>query len=183
MTTTETTTPYTWTITFAATVDPEIVADGFNPTDSDRDREAVEMLRHVVTNHDFWGSGGIDLQIVRTDSPSLERIMLEQGYDDKTIVAALEKASPRERWPEWVPDLEALGVIAYVSTPDAVIDPDVFPGRVAELGRHEDGWSLGLMLRSIYETANEATRQVIDGDSLGFTPHIWELMTGEVVEL
>jgi len=90
--------PYTWTITFKVTAHPTIVADGFNPSDPERDRDDADVLRHVISNVDCWGEHEVEIELVEIQSPPLDRILREQGYDDARAADLIAIADRRNAW-------------------------------------------------------------------------------------
>jgi hypothetical protein len=92
-----------------------------------------------------------------------------------------------EQYPDWVPDLEAIGVLVVLSA-DPYINTDLIPGRVYDLGYlGEVGaseWRRDVMLRTMWETANTATRKIVEESSaIVVAHHVWQDMTGESVSL
>lgn len=78
--------PYVWTITIKVTATSEPVADGFNPTDPEAKRDAMETLHHITSNLEWWAND-ISAEIVKVESPDLARILDEQGYSPEKIAA------------------------------------------------------------------------------------------------
>jgi hypothetical protein len=85
-------------------------------------------------------------------------------------------------WPDHVPDLEAIGVVAVLSSNPSTLD-DLYPGRVHDLGYlvqdSQSPWSRSMMLRRLWQNATPATKAIIE--SMNVHPLIAALLTGDLV--
>jgi len=81
---------YIWTIAFKVSAHPDIVADGFNPTNPEINRSSRDVLDYISNIIGIWGEENINIELIKSKSPKLERILKEQGYKEEEIIKIVE---------------------------------------------------------------------------------------------
>lgn len=106
-------------------------------------------------------------------------------YGQKLEVSgAMSNPTLAEQFPDWVPDIEAIGVIVYVATVETIPDPELIASaRIVALGDGPDGWRRDLMLRKLWATASSATKKAIDALGAAIPRWVRDELTGAVVSL